>query len=104
MPTYLYEIQLPNNQKQQKEIKQSIHDEALTEIDGYPAHRIPCLPYVIIDSQQPKTIGGIAAKNTEKMIKNGDPKVKPSRKKTKPKDFSGKSKKQIERYIFEGKI
>ena len=72
--------------------------------------RVWTTPSVIIDSKNPKTIGGIAEANTKRMVKEGKIKAKPKPKKPwwrdsdKPNmNLANLSKKQRESYIRTGK-
>lgn len=81
-------------------------DEKLT--DGTYT-RVFTVPNMIMDSKQPKTVGSLAAKNTERMISEGKlappkPKERPFWRNTdKPVNIDGWSEKQKNRYIYEGK-
>lgn len=77
---------------------------------GIIYNRIFSLPSVVVDLNKPKTIGSLAAKNTERMIKNGDPRIKKKKPnpfwrkdKDKPLDIKGWSKSKIKKYIETGK-
>jgi hypothetical protein len=52
------------------------------EVDGVVYRKIFSVPTIIIDANQPKTVGSLAAKNTEKMIKEG--KIAPKKEKKNP--------------------
>lgn len=80
--------------------------------NGEPLVRLISVPNISIDSKKPKTIGALAEKNTEEMLKRGDPKIKPRKSKIRPwwrnkdkVDLSlGKmTAKQKRKYIMEGK-
>lgn len=116
MPTYVYNILDSNGNGTEHffEIKQSIHDDALTNDPetGEPCVRVPQLPMILIDLEKPKSIGGIAEKNTQRMIKEGDSRIKKAKdektpwwrdKGQKPLNTSNWNSKQIQRYIYEGK-
>lgn len=91
----------------------SIKDEIPQEIEenGVIYRKIFSVPAIIIDSKQPKTVGGLAAKNTERMEKEGKLKRKPKPKppwwrpnKAKPDlSLTRMSPAQQARYIREGK-
>lgn len=68
--------------------------------------------HIVIDSKKPKTIASLAHKNTEQMIKRGDPRIKTKTKaknpwwrkdRPKPVNIRGWDKKKIQRYIATGK-
>ncbi len=91
----------------------SIKDQIPQEIEenGVVYRKIFSVPAIIIDSKQPKTIGGLADKNTAKMEKEGKIKRKPKSKppwwrpgKAKPDlSLTRMSPAQQARYIREGK-
>lgn len=111
MPTYVYRYK-DDPDAGTFEFFQSIKEDAYTHHpeDNREIERVIQAPSVITDSKKPKTLGSLAAKNTEKMIKEGKMKSTSKEnpwwrpKKNKPLDVSGKSKKQIQRYIREGKF
>lgn len=74
--------------------------------------RVFSLPGMVIDSNKPKTLGGLAEKNTRDMERRGDPRLKKKKKKErpwwrkdkdKPVSMYGWSKAKIKRYINTGK-
>lgn len=112
MPTYVYRY-VDDPEGETFEFFQSMKEDAFTQHpeDNRPIERVIQLPSVIMDSQKPKTLGSLAAKNTERMMKEGKIKPKPKEdnpwwrpNKKKPVDVKGKSQKQIERYVREGKL
>ena len=117
MPIYLYEIldSEGNGTEQYFEVFQNMSDDAYTHDPktNEPVRRVPQVPYVIMDSKQPKTVSSLAEKNTEEMIKRGDKRIQPKKEKIKPwwrptkekpLDIKDKSPKQLKRYIDEGKF
>lgn len=110
MPTYVYRNKTTG---ETFEVIQSIKDNALTHDDiGNEIERIPQVPMIIIDNTQPKTLGSLAEKNTQKMIQEGDSRIKPKKEKIrpwwrpnkdKPINTAGMSKEKIKKYIMEGK-
>jgi len=115
MPTYEYiYTDVPQDTIEKVEIFHSMKDEPLTihPENGRPIQKIISLPNIVIDSKQPKTIGALADKNTQEMMKRGDPRVRPKKKKErpfwrpnkdKPVSVRGKTPQQIEKYIMTGK-
>lgn len=78
-------------------------------VDNIEYIRIYSTPYVIMDSNKPKTIDDLAHKNTDRMEKEGTLPKQPETKKPwwrqnkkKPKSFKGMTKQQISRYIERG--
>lgn len=116
MPIYTYQY-LDENGNELDEYVELFHGMTATPFlydpdTNRPVKKIPFPSRfgVAIDSSKPKTIGALAEKNTERMVKEG--KIKPRKekvrpwwrpKKDKPVDVSGKSSKQIQRYIEDGK-
>jgi hypothetical protein len=79
---------------------------------GEPIQRLISLPRIAIDSKKPKTIGSLAEKNTEMMLKRGDSRVAKKKNKRRPwwraKDkvdtsLAKMSTRQKQKYILEGK-
>lgn len=114
MITYVYRY-TDTEDVETVELIQSIKDDSYSTHpeNGRPIERVPQMGNLIIDSKQPKTIATLAQKNTEEMIKRGDKRIKPKKKKErpfwrpdkdKPVDVRGKSKKQIDNYIKTGKM
>lgn len=107
MPLYSYEILTENNEPTGEiiDIFQTMSEEHLTKDpkSGRKIRKIISCPTILIDSTKPKTIGALAEKNTAEMLKNGDPRVKPSAAKAKKKlNIRGWTPRQTERYIMEG--
>lgn len=114
MPTYDYVVLNEDGSDSTEviEIIQSIKADALDTCPdtGRRIRRIisGTGPTIIIDPSKPRTIGSLAEKNTLKMIKEGDPRIKSKpkppwwRDTSKPKSFAGLSKRQINDYIFKG--
>jgi hypothetical protein len=107
MPLYDYES------KSGERIEKFFHmsdkkPEEITE-NGIKYTRVFSVPNAITDSKKSKTIGDLAYKNREKFIKEG--KFKPKEKKDPwwrkgkkvDKDLAKMTKKQKQKYIFEGK-
>ena len=68
------------------------------------------VPIIIMDLNEPKTIGALAEKNTAKMIKNGDSRIKKKKappfwrkNRKKPLNIKGWSNNKIKKYVEEGK-
>lgn len=67
------------------------------------------IPHMIVDNKKPKTIGALAAKNTERMVKEGklpkkESKIPPWRKSKKiDKSLANMTAKQKRQYIMTGK-
>ena len=112
MPLYEYEYLDENGDPtgERIEITHSIHDDALTEDEeGRPIRRAITAPDIILtDTTQPKTIGTLAEKNQEKMIKRGDERIKKEKipwwrkGKKKPFDPTKHTDKETRNYIFKG--
>lgn len=116
MPTYVYHIldESGNPTGETVERFQSMKEDSYT-IDpesNRPVRKAITLPNVVIDSKQPKTIGALAEKNTQEMIKKGDPRIAKKKKKKnpwwrdkkdKPLSTKGWSDNQKKKYIQEGK-
>lgn len=115
MPLYEFEH---SETKAHKEIfycmKEAPTIGAAIEVEGQKYIRVPSSGVGgIVDSTKAKTIGDIAAKNTEEMIRRGDTRVKKgSRKVNNPwwrpnkkldRSLINMSKEQKMRYIYEGK-
>jgi hypothetical protein len=107
MPTYVYKDSVTN---EIFEIYQRMADAHLvvSPLTGNPCRRQVTAPVVMVDTNKPRTVGALADKNTEKMIKEG--KIKPKKKEQpfwrtskKPLRADGWSPKQKEKYIMEGK-
>lgn len=114
MITYVYRY-TDNDDNETTELMQSIKDDAYSTHpeNGRPMERVPQVGNLIVDSKKPKTLATLAQKNTEEMIKRGDKRIKPKKKKErpfwrsdkdKPVDIRNKSKKQIKTYIETGKM
>lgn len=79
-------------------------------MEGSEYKRVFTAPNAIIDNNKPKTIGALARKNTEEMVKSG--KIKPKQEKEKPWwreskkpiDISGRTSKEISNYVYTGKF
>lgn len=85
--------------------KLEVHPET-----GEPLQKLISIPYVIVDNHKPKNINDLAQKNTEAMLKQGDPRIKPKKKqpfwrKNKKVDttLAAMSPTKQAKYIFEGK-
>lgn len=92
------------------EVYQRIHDDAYTEYEGRPCERLISSVAILTDVGKPRTIGSLAEKNMERMVKEGDERIQktPDRpwwrpNKDKPISLKGKSDKEIQRYIKYGK-
>jgi hypothetical protein len=81
------------------------------EVDGVIYRKIFSVPTIIIDSTKPKTVGALAAKNTEKMVSEGklakkkekkNPWWRPNKKKA-DLSLNRMSEQQKIKYIREGK-
>lgn len=117
MITYVYRYtDVPDEIEQEYcDLLQSIKDDPYTEHpeNGRPIERSfhGCNPTVLISPGEFNTFAGVASKNTERMQKEGDPRVAPKEDKTpwwrkgkkKAYDPSNKTPQQVERYIREGK-
>lgn len=112
MPIYVYRY-TDTDEIETFEILQQMKDDPFITCpeSGRPVERIIQSPSIIMDSNKPKTLGSLAQKNTEEAIKRGqmaapktqeNPWWRPNKKK--PVDMTGKSQKQVERYIREGKL
>ncbi len=80
LPTYIYEILDDNGAPTGETFEsfQSMKEEAYTlcPTTNRPIRRMIMVPRIIMDSKKPKTIGDLADRNTEKMIKSGKIKKK----------------------------
>lgn len=93
------------------EVFQSMKDDSLTvhPENGHPVVKVFTVPNVQTDDT--RTVGSIAEKNTRDMIRKGDPRVKTKKDpnpwwrkdKDKPLNTAGWTKKQKSKYIAEGK-
>lgn len=107
MPLYSYEILTENNEPTGEiiDIFQTMSEGHLEKDPktGRKIRKTISCPTILIDSTKPKTIGALAEKNTEEMLKKGDPRVKPPTTKAKKKlNIRGWTPRQTERYIIEG--
>jgi hypothetical protein len=115
MPTYVYRVYDENDEPTDEvfEVFQKMSDDALThDEEGRPVRRVPQLGSgVMIDPSKPKTIGAIAEQNTERMIKENDPRIKKKEDerpwwrpdKDKPVDTKNWNDKEKLRYVIEGR-
>lgn len=91
-------------------IKLSIHDKVPKTIsrDGKKYKRLYSVPYVIIDSGCPKTVGALADKNTQRMKDSGELKKKPKtfdqRQQAQARKIAKMTPAQKENYVMTGKI
>lgn len=109
MPIYVYKY---TDTGETVEIFHSMKEPTYTTYNNRPVQKdyLGNLPNTIIDSTVPKTVGALAAKNTEDMMRRGDPRVKSKkveqpwwRQSKKALNVKGWSEKDKERYIREGK-
>lgn len=108
MPIYVYRDTVTN---QEIEIFQKMKDDPLL-VDPETGHPlVKCIIAPKVRTEDNMTIGGLAEKNTRKMVAKGDPRVKVSKdpnpwwrkNQDKPINTTGWTKKQKQRYIQEGK-
>lgn len=107
---YRYTDTDDDSEQETFEVYQNMNESALIEHKGRPCIKVISSVAIVTDINKPKTLGSLADKNRERMIKDGEiqPTEKPDRPfwrpdNDKPLNFDGKSKKEIERYIKHGK-
>lgn len=69
-----YEFRNKNGETVEKYFKVADAPDKI-KIKNRNYYRIVSLPSVLVDTKKPKTLGQLASKNTEEMLKRGDPRV-----------------------------